>query len=172
MADIKAGLTATLIFIVLLLAAKQPIFVSAALAGSTYLGVRLLLAPKTVPTENPWLEPLATRWSGRNELAGERLASLLQLTGRLRQQSELTSVVDEHLIYVKRACEPYRLGATPTGQARTELLTLFELVESRLLRLAEAHRRNDDRALASELIALRQTLLELVPEPKMENKHR
>lgn len=170
MADIKAGLTATLIFIVLLLAAKQPIFVSAALAGSTYLGVRLLLAPKTVPTENPWLEPLATRWSGRDE--GERLASLVRLAERLRQQSELTSVVDEHLVYVKRACEPYRLGATPTGQARTELLTLFELVESRLLRLAEAHRRNDDRALASELIALRQTLLELVPEPKMENKHR
>jgi hypothetical protein len=164
MADLKAGLTAILIFVVLVLAAKQPILLSAALAGGAYLGVRLLLAPKPAATEKPWLEPLAERWSGRNELAGERLHQILLLTERLGKEPELAISVHEHLAYVKRACEPYKTGANPTGQARTELLALFELVEARLLRLAEAHRRDDDRALANELAALRQTLVELVPE--------
>jgi hypothetical protein len=162
MADLKAGLTATLLFIVLLLAAKQPVLLSAALAGGAYLGVRLLLAPKTIPREKPWLEPLAQRWSGRDE--GERLASVLRIMERLRQTPELMPMADEHLVYIKRGCEPYKTGINPTGQARTELLTLLELVERRLLRLAEAHRHDDDRALASELAALRQTLVELVPE--------
>jgi hypothetical protein len=170
MADLKAGLTATLVFLLLLLAAQQPLLVRATLAGGAYLGVRLLLAPKTLPTEKPWLEPLATRWSGRDE--GEHLASLLRLIASLRTKPALAASVDEHVRYVQRACQPYRDGTLPTGQARTELLTLLELVERRLLRLAEAHRRDDDRALASELAALRQTLVELVPERQLENLHR
>ena len=162
MADLKAGLTGALIFIVLLLGAKQPILMSAALAGGAYLGVRLLLAPKPTATEKPWLEPLAERWSGRDE--GERLHQILLLAERLGKEPELAVSVSEHLAYIKRACEPYKTGINPTGQARTELLTLLELVERRLLRLAEAHKQDDDRALASELVALRQTLVELVPE--------
>jgi hypothetical protein len=170
MADLGAGLTGALVFVVLLLGARQPLLVSAALAGGAYLGVRLLLAPKTAPTEKPWLEPLAARWAGRDE--GERLYPLLQLAQRLRQSPELVATVDEHLAYVKRACTPYKNGDFPTGQARTELLALLELVERRLLRLAEAHRRDDDRALAGELSALRQTLTELVPERPLENLQR
>ena len=168
MADIKAGITATLIFLVVLLAAKQPLLLSAALAGGAYLGARLLLAPKTAPTEKPWLEPLALRWSGRDE--GERLASVLRLTERLSQSPELRPLAAEHLAFVKRACEPYQSGASPSGQARTELLSLLDLIEGRLLRLAEGHRKADDKALAQEMIALRQTLVELLPERVMENR--
>jgi hypothetical protein len=169
MADLKAGLTATLVFLLLLLAARQPLLVSAALAGGAYLGVRLLLAPKPMALEKPWLEPLAARWSGRDE--GEHLASLLRLADRLRATEPLALAVDEHLAYVRRACLPYREGRMPQGQARTELLALLELVEGRLVRLAETHRHNDDQALASELAALRQTLVELVPERRLENQH-
>ena len=169
MADLKAGATAILVFLLLLLAAKQPLLISAALASGAYLGVRLLLAPKTVPAEKPWLEPLTTRWAGRDE--GERLRQIAALAQRLRKEPELTVAVAEHLAYVKRACLPYQDGTNPTGQSRAELISLLELVESRLLRLAEAHRRDDDRALASELAALRQTLIELVPERVIENKN-
>jgi hypothetical protein len=168
MADLKAGASAILLFLILLLAAKQPLLISAALAGGAYLGVRLLLAPKTVPAEKPWLEPLAARWAGRDE--GERLLQIATLAQRLRKEPELAVAVAEHLAYVKRACLPYQDGTNPSGQARAELITLLELVESRLLRLAEAHRHDDDRALASELAALRQTLIELVPERVLENR--
>lgn len=169
MADLKAGATAILVFLLLLLAAKQPLLISAALASGAYLGVRLLLAPKTAPVEKPWLEPLALRWTGRDE--GERLQQLAALAQRLSKEPALTGAVAEHLAYVKRACAPYQAGSNPTGTARTELLAFLELVETRLLRLAEAHRHDDDRALASELSALRQTLIELVPERVIENRN-
>ena len=168
MADLGAGITGVLVFVIVLVAAKQPLLLSAGLAAGAYLGVRLLLAPKNTTLEKPWLEPLALRWEGREE--GERLQSLLRLVERTRQNPELTALVDEHLVFVTRACEPYKSGKSPTGQARTEFLSLLETIEARLVRLAETRRHADDKALADELIALRQTLEELVPERVIENR--
>lgn len=171
MADLSAGLIGALVFVVLLVGGRQPVLVSAALASGAYLGVRLLLTPKRPPVVQPWLEPLAQRWAGRDE--GERLESVLRIGRELRTYPSLTSAVEEHLSYLERACLPYRPpGTFPTGQARTELLTLIELIEKRLLRLGAALTLENDRALASELAALRQTLVELVPERRLENMQR
>jgi len=153
MADLGAGVISVLVFTALLALARQPLWLSGALAGATYLGIRLIVAPK--PRLN--LERLAQRWGQTDE--GQRLSTILRLLQAQPNAPERA--------YVEQACAPFAPGEPPTGATRESLLALLETIERRLtLRLAgELH--ENDRARANELIALRQTLIELEASPTL-----
>jgi hypothetical protein len=169
MADLFGGILGALVFGILFFVAKQPLWLCGLLSGIFYLGLRLLLAPRAAQFQKPWLPQLEKHWSGTTE--GALLSELQQTIARLQRDPELKNPASEYLAYVKRACLPYKpQGTAPSGAARTELLALFELVKERLEKLELARASADDQALAGELTALKQTLIELIPEPQLQQK--